>query len=106
MQVVELSKILYIQAQGAYARICLDEEVNIFLCSNLCFMEEILGLHDFLRIHRSFLLNIKKVSGFDSRAGCVWINGIILPVSRRKSAKVFQELLKNGIKDGKKYYRL
>ena len=54
--------------------------------------EEILGDHDFLRVHKSHLVNKKFVKHLD-KEGLLWLNdGSHIIVSRRKKDEVLKEL--------------
>ncbi len=52
--------------------------------------EEILTDHDFVRVHKSHLLNMGYVTRFD-KEGLIWLtNGEYIPVSRRKRTQIVQ----------------
>lgn len=100
---ISSNAILYCKAEGAYTKVFLESETNILICKHLITFERILFEHGFIRVHRSFLVNINKVSFFESKKRVLYIKEIIIPISKRNSGKIYQILLSNGKSDGKNH---
>lgn len=79
-QKVNVSDILYIQADGAYSRI--HTSMGEFVMSfNLSQFHSDFNNRFFIRIHRSYIINLKSVSGFDNDN--VYIDKISIPISKQ-----------------------
>lgn len=100
---ISINNILYLKAEGAYTRIFIEDGINLIICKNLIGFEKLLQENDFIRIHRSFLINIEKVSFFESKNRVVNIQANKIPISKRKSEMIYKLLLSNGINDGKNH---
>lgn len=61
-QVVGLHDIAFIEASGPYVYINLSDKQRILATHSLGYYEELLGPKSFFRVHKSFLVNIFKVS--------------------------------------------
>jgi DNA-binding LytR/AlgR family response regulator len=57
---IDIEKILYVEGLENYVRIHCEEK-SIVSFSTMKNMEDILGVHRFLRIHRSYIVNMDKV---------------------------------------------
>jgi two-component system LytT family response regulator len=106
MYLISLNSILYFQAERAYTKLILKERDNLIICKHLIVFEKLIKAHGFLRIHRSFLVNISKISFFQSKHRIVKIQENEIPVSKRNCDKIFKILLSKGIKDGNNKCRL
>ncbi|NOS93486.1 MAG: response regulator transcription factor [Cyclobacteriaceae bacterium] len=70
--------IVWVEASGDYIKIQTVDKVQV-VYSTLKKMEEKLPLHKFVRVHRSFLVNISKITNIDSSN--LEINKKIIPIS-------------------------
>lgn len=89
---VALNDILYIESNGNYITIHTKKQ-KVLARHSLEWAEEQLPEHQFMRIHRSFLINIKAVQIIKSRS--VFIGDIEIPVSRTNSSKMAAYLQKS-----------
>ena len=88
---IAYSDILYIEGLENYVKIhCLDKVVISF--STMKNMEEMLAPYRFLRIHRSYIVNLDKVDIVKNNIFCIKNNELVIGKSYRKSVT---ELLKN-----------
>lgn len=67
---VRYDEVLYIEADGSYARIHLLDRV-IILSSNLKSIHERVNRTEFIRVHRKFVVNATKITSFDD--SYVWL---------------------------------
>jgi len=74
-----LSDILYVEADGAYSRIISSNKVFI-LAVNLRNLEEKIASDLLMRVHRSYIVNLKHIDSIEEN--CLAINRKVIPVSR------------------------
>jgi two-component system LytT family response regulator len=83
---IEKDDLLYIQAQGSYSEVHLHEKESFLVSKNLKHFEKLLLDDQFLRIHRSSLINLRHVREFSRLDGGIVImsNDQTLPVTKEK----------------------
>lgn len=88
---VAYDDILYIEGLENYVKInCKDRVIISF--STMKNMEEMLAPHRFLRIHRSYIVNLDKVDTIKNNMFCIKNSELVIGKSYRKAVS---ELLKN-----------
>ena len=90
---VNIDDILYIESSGHYLNFITMTEIYETR-GTMKYMEDLLELHDFCRIHKGYLVNMKHVEGV-KESDCI-ICGRKLPVSRN-NRKNFMERLTDYI---------
>ena len=88
---VELEEILYLQAEGSYTKFVTTER-NYTLSGNLNSVMGKIENDAFVRIHRSHIINIHKVTGMDNNH--VFLNDITLSIGRNYKDEVGKFLKK------------
>ncbi|MBN8566626.1 LytTR family DNA-binding domain-containing protein [Flavobacterium filum] len=78
---VYTSKIKWIEAYGDYVKVVTDEDSNLVLSTMKSF-ENDLSKDRFLRVHKSFIVNIDKIERFNSKFAEIGVTKI--PLSRNK----------------------
>lgn len=63
-ELIFISDIIYLEADGAYTYLYMENGTKITATKNLGFYEEELCDEPFLRIHQSFIVNINKVKQY------------------------------------------
>lgn len=86
-----INTILWIEALGDYIKLVTSEESYVILSTMKAFEKEV-EEYSFLRIHKSYIVNLKKIKRFNSKF--VEINNENLPLSRNKK-KILIEALDN-----------
>lgn len=86
---VHLKNLKYIEALGDYVRFITDQDVFMVL-STLKQFEEELPQKRFMRIHKSFLVNLERVDHYNSRE--IVIEGEKLPLSRTRKENFVEAL--------------
>ncbi|GAB4145450.1 MAG: hypothetical protein Fur0041_20060 [Bacteroidia bacterium] len=84
-QNIELSRLSYIEADGSYTHIYIDGEKELTISKNLKYFESILeNNQNFVRVHRSFMINIDHVVRIDrkGRGTVVMSNGFEIDIAR------------------------
>jgi DNA-binding LytR/AlgR family response regulator len=86
---IYLNKIKWIESFGDYVNIITEKDKNITLSSMKSFEEE-LPKEKFLRVHRSFIINIDKVERFNSKFAEIGLTKI--PIGRNKKVDLIKAL--------------
>ncbi|WP_035756505.1 LytR/AlgR family response regulator transcription factor [Hugenholtzia roseola] len=84
---VENSEIIYLHAEGSYTTVFLKQKPELVISKNIKFFENILAPHkNFLRIHRSYLVNLDAVRQYVKKDGgyLVMENGNHVSVGKDK----------------------
>jgi DNA-binding LytR/AlgR family response regulator len=74
MQKVFINEILYIESWKDYVKLFLTGDKAILVKQSISSMENLLSEHRFVRVHRSYIVSIDKVSGY---------NGLFLQVNKK-----------------------
>jgi len=86
---IDIPSIYLVQAKGDYINIK-TEDKNYVVHSTLKKIEEKLPLSLFLKVHRSYIINIKKI--IDIEDNSVLIKKDVIPVSRSKRPELMKRL--------------
>ncbi len=91
---VEVSHIIYCQAEGAYTKVFLDNRKYILVSKTLRGIEELLPKDMFQRIHHSTVVNLGFITHFvKSDGGYLKLRtGEQLPVSKSKKEGLLEQL--------------
>ena len=92
---ISLADIIYCRAEKNWTIIALKGQIFFQVCQTLKTIEERINSDNFLRVHRSYLVNlhhIEKVQG--SYEQLKMTEGHSIPVSRRKKKELKQALRK------------
>ncbi|HUX53263.1 MAG TPA: LytTR family DNA-binding domain-containing protein [Williamwhitmania sp.] len=54
----------------------------------LSFLEKALNQHGFIRCHRNYIINPSLANNFCRHKSCIEVDGITIPVARRKKGKI------------------
>jgi DNA-binding LytR/AlgR family response regulator len=83
------SKIKWIEAFGDYVRVVTEEDSNLVLSTMKSF-ENDLSKEKFIRVHKSYIINIDKVERFNSKFAEIGLTKI--PLSRNKKEDLVKAL--------------
>ncbi|RTY66685.1 response regulator transcription factor [Flavobacterium sp. GSP27] len=83
------SKIKWIEAFGDYVRVVTEEDTNLVLSTMKSF-ENDLSKDKFIRVHKSYIINIDKVERFNSKYAEIGMTKI--PLSRHKKEDLVRAL--------------
>ena len=86
---IDLTQIYLIEAKGDYIHIKTDEK-NYVVHSTLKKIEEKLPASHFIKVHRSYIINLKKI--IDIEDNSVLIKKDVIPVSRSNRPKLMKRL--------------
>jgi DNA-binding LytR/AlgR family response regulator len=88
---INLSEIKYIEGMREYVRIHMINQKPIMTIVSMKKLEEFLPVDSFMRVHRSYIVNLEKITTID-RNRIVFDNKTYIPVSGQYNQK-FQEYL-------------
>jgi two-component system LytT family response regulator len=83
------SKIKWIEAFGDYVKVVTEEDSNLVLSTMKSFENE-LSKEKFIRVHKSFIINIDKIDRFNSKFAEIGVTKI--PLSRNKKEDLIKAL--------------
>jgi len=92
--IVDISKIMYIEALDSYSKIKLTGNVSYVASKSLKDFEELLTEKGFYRVHKSYLINIRHMIKIVKGVGAsiIMTDGASIPISARKKDVFFEEL--------------
>jgi two-component system LytT family response regulator len=88
---INLSDITYIEGMREYVRVHMTGQKPVMTIISMRRIEDYLPHDRFMRVHRSFIVNLEKITTID-RNRIVFDNNVYIPVSSQYSDK-FQEFL-------------
>ncbi len=86
-EIIKLQEILFIKAEGSYAHIHQENGSSLMVSHNLKYYEDLFnGENNFIRVHRSYLVNINFVKRISRNDGATLVmeNNIELPIALDK----------------------
>jgi len=83
------NKIKWIEAYGDYVKVVTEEDTNLVLSTMKSF-EKDLSKNKFIRVHKSYIINIDKVERFNSKFAEIGVTKI--PLSRNKKEDLIRAL--------------
>lgn len=96
IRVVDLTEIIYFAASGPYTKIYLLSGEVITSSESIKSYNVILLKHpDFVRIHRSYLINKNQISSIQRKPGDINVkmrNGDLLSVAQQRRKEIFQQI--------------
>lgn len=93
---VALDEIVWVEADKSYSKIYLTGERTLTISFNLSIVEHQLPATDFIRIHRSYLVNMKHVVSLMGNS--LKINDQLLVIGREYHQKVLERFIFLGIR--------
>jgi two-component system LytT family response regulator len=95
---IKINEVQYIKADGSYTHIYSASEKAITVSKNLKYFETALeGYSQFVRVHRSYLINIFQMKKFDkqNRGEIVMNDGVLIDLARDRRDEFFEILDKH-----------
>jgi len=90
MQKVFINEIMYIESWKDYIKLFLTTGKSLLVKQSISAMENLLSEHKFLRVHRSYLVSINKIAGYDGLS--VHIQSTEIPIGRLYKQAVMERL--------------
>lgn len=86
LQFIKIDDLLYFEADGSYTHV-ITLKGNYLVCKKIKEFDELLQNDNrFYRVHRSYLVNIQKISKYSKKDGATLVveNNKVIPVAREK----------------------
>ena len=87
---LNIEEIYAIEAKGDYVLIKLDAKDNLIVHTTLKRIKEKLPRNIFTQVHRSFIVNLKKI--VDIEESTIVVNRDVIPISKSKRAPLMEKL--------------
>ena len=89
-QLVKIADIVYLESAGEYVRLHIEGSATITTLFRLKNMETTLPSNLFLRVHRSYIVNIKRISSYTK--GRIFLdNGEYIPLGENYKERFFEQ---------------
>lgn len=90
MQKIFLDDILYIESWKDYVKLHFAAGKNLMVKQPISAIENMLSAHKFLRVHRSYIVSLNKISGYNSNS--VKLSAKEIPIGRLYKQSVMNQL--------------
>jgi len=90
MKKVFVNDIVYIESWKDYIKIFLTDGKNLLAKQSISAMENLLSDHKFVRVHRSFMVSLDKISGYNGLS--VQLSALEIPIGRLYKQSVMERL--------------
>lgn len=90
MKKVFLNEILYIESWKDYVKLFLSNGKTLLVKQSISSMETLLSEHKFLRVHRSYMVSLDKISGYNGIS--VQLETTEIPIGRLYKQTVLERL--------------
>ena len=90
MKKVFVNDIVYIESLKDYVKLFLANNKNFLVKQSISAMENLLSEHKFLRIHRSYMVSLNKISGYNGVS--VQLDTTEIPIGRLYKQSVMERL--------------
>ena len=90
MKKVFVNDIQYIESWKDYIKIFLTDGKNFLVKQSISAMENLLSEHKFMRVHRSYIISLDKVSGYNNIS--LQLGGHEIPIGRLYKQAVMERL--------------
>ena len=90
MKKIFVNDIIYIESWKDYVKLFLASGKNVLAKQSISAMENLLSEHQFMRVHRSYIVSLKKVSGYNGLS--VQLDTKEIPIGRLYKQVVLEKL--------------
>lgn len=90
MQKIFVNEILYIESWKDYIKLFLANGKSLLVKQSISAMENLLSEHRFIRVHRSYIVSVDKISGYNGIS--VKVQAAVLPIGRLYKRHVMERL--------------
>ena len=90
MKKVFVNDIVYIESWKDYIKIFLTDGKSLLAKQSISAMENLLSEHKFVRVHRSFMVSLDKISGYNGLS--VQLSELEIPIGRLYKQSVMEKL--------------
>jgi len=91
-EVISFMDIIFIQADGSYSKVIMNNNKSLSTSKNLSSFEKVIPGDCFLRVHRSYIVNLKYLRKIYNNEDKIVLNNIEIPVSRSKKRILWEKI--------------
>lgn len=97
LKIIQLSEIIYCEAEGNYTMFFLSDNNKILVCKTIKEYENLFPMETFVRIHNSYIINLEHIKSYvKGRGGQVEMsNGTFLDIARNRKQYFLEHILGN-----------
>ncbi|MFV0593961.1 MAG: LytR/AlgR family response regulator transcription factor [Draconibacterium sp.] len=97
IEIVPVPEIIYCKSEGNYTKLFFSHGKKLLASKTLKYFTEILPARQFMRIHKSYLINLRHMKKYLNKDGgeVMMANGDILPVSRSRRDELLKLIQNN-----------
>lgn len=98
IDLIDLSKIVMCSANDNYSFLIMEDDKKIHSSRNISYLEDLICSYHFYRIHRSHIINLKKINKYHKTDGgyVIMENGSRINVSRNKKQDFLNLIQRRG----------
>lgn len=90
MQKIFVNDIVYIESMKDYIKLFLTNGKNLLVKQSISSIENLLSDHKFLRVHRSYMISVDKITGYNALS--IQVKGTEVPIGRLYKQTVMEIL--------------
>ena len=92
MVFVDTKQIVYCEADSNYTRFYLEGREQYMVAKTLGDVQEVLETHDFVRVHRQYMVNLNHIQKLVKGEGTYLLltNGVTIPVARQQKDRLME----------------
>jgi len=90
MQKIFINEVLYIESWKDYIKLFLTNGKNLLVKQSISAMENLLSEHQFIRVHRSYIVSVDKILGYNGIS--LKVQDAAIPIGRLYKQKVVERL--------------
>jgi DNA-binding LytR/AlgR family response regulator len=90
MQKIFIKEIHFLESWKDYVKIYLSNGKNVLVKNSISSMEKLLSEHSFIRVHRSYMVSIDKISGYNNNT--IQLGTIEIPIGRLYKQHVMEAI--------------
>lgn len=90
MKKINLNEIVYIESWKDYVKLFLSDGKLVYVKQSISSMQTLLSEHKFLRVHRSYMVSLKRISGYNGIS--IQLDSKDIPIGRLYKQNVMEKL--------------
>lgn len=90
MQKIFVNEIVYIESWKDYVKVFLVTGISFLVKQSISSIENLLSEHSFLRVHRSYIVSMDKISGYNHST--VQLRSTVIPIGRLYKQQVMETI--------------
>ncbi|WP_370088785.1 LytR/AlgR family response regulator transcription factor [Ekhidna sp.] len=92
LEKVAITEVLYLEVEDRYCTIFTDAGKKYVLRMSMGDVQDKLPSKEFMRVHRKYTVNLRKIKSIDTQDNLIYVNDAELPISRSHKEELLQKL--------------